>query len=178
MADTFGLRKYEDLARPTQLSTLDLWRLATDVGPDDYVVDANIDDGVYTQVCIDLRAKIIAFDAIGQHQYLKYQVEELGGEFVSAVAGGPLSSVAADGTLHLSIDDVVGDRVVSAIRIAPEHSEISILAGALGTIRSHLPVIFINAPDKRSLIAQEALLEPLGYFEAIVEDGTCVWQVL
>mgnify|MGYP001301409699 CR=1 FL=1 len=92
---------------------------------------------------------------------------------VRITSGGRL--VAGDAVEVVTIDSL-GLSDVAAIKIDVEGAECRVLAGALETIARCRPLLITEALSQDALKAQAAVLRPLGYAPARVDEWNVVWR--
>ena len=82
-------------------------------------------------------------------------------------AGGDIVQVTVD-SLYLDVD---------AIKIDVEGYELSVLRGAIETIKRCMPVIISEALDDKALKDQEAFLSTFGYSYVLADERNVIWSL-
>lgn len=70
---------------------------------------------------------------------------------------------AAGNVWSTTIDELVGEQLVSVIKVDVEGTEAAVLAGARGALQRHRVVVAVEAHNSHRIAAIEAVLGPLGY---------------
>lgn len=101
------------------------------------------------------------------------EVSFVGRPGVALTSAGKI--VQGAGTEAITIDDLCLEGV-SAIKIDVEGHEENVIAGMLETLRKYHPLLITEALSEASLLAQQKLLQPLGYQSRCVDEWNVLWQ--